>query len=139
MEVCEPNSKDEFESYFDLRWKILRKPWNQPKGSEKDGLDEESIHIMVCEEGRIIGVGRAHFNSPDEAQIRYMAVEEDKRKKGVGSLILKELEKRIKGKYIVLNARENAVEFYKNKGYRIIEKGHLLFGSIQHYKMRKDI
>lgn len=42
-------------------------------------------------------------------------------------------------RYIVLNARENAIKFYEKNGYHIIEKSYLLFGKIQHYKMIKRI
>ena len=38
---------------------------------------------------------------------------------------------------IVLNARENAIPFYKNLGYSVNKKTNLLFGKIQHYEMKK--
>ena len=143
MIVTEPTTPKDFELYYDLRWRILRKPWNQPKGSEKDELEDHSIHIMVCNEERIpAGVGRAHFNSPDEAQIRYMAVEEKLQGKGIGTLILNELERKIieKGaEYIVLNARDNAIKFYERHGYKIVKEAHVLFDAIPHYKMIKKV
>ncbi len=139
--VKEPQSEDDFRKYYELRWKILRKPWNQPRGSEKDELEDSSIHIMVCDEDdNLAGVGRAHFNSPGEAQIRYMAVEEGWQGKGVGMVILSELEKRsihAGAKNIILHARDNAIEFYKKNGYKIIEESHTLFGEIKHYLMIK--
>ena len=76
MIVRSPQTKEEFFKYYDLRWRILRAPWSQPKGSEQDELEGQSIHIMVVNDEKIIGVGRAHFNSDAEAQFRYMAVEE---------------------------------------------------------------
>ncbi len=142
MQIREPRTKNEFQKYYDFRWRTLRKPWKQPKGSEKDELEGQSIHLMACERGELIGVGRVHFNSPKEAQIRYMVVGEGYQRKGIGTAILKELEKRAKEKgahYIVLNARKNAVDFYKKHGYRIIGKAHTLFGTIPHYKMRKKL
>lgn len=142
MKVCEPKSKEDYERYYDLRWQILRKPWNQPRGSEKDDLEKESIHIMVKDNLSVVGVGRAHFNSDTEAQIRCMAVDDGYQGKGIGSLILKELEKRVKekgAKSIVLNARESAVPFYKKHGYVIVDKAHTLFGVIPHFKMSKKI
>lgn len=143
MKISEPKTKKEFERYYELRWKILRKPWNQPKGSEKDELEYNSIHKMICDENnKIIACGRLHFNTKTEAQIRYMAVEEEFQGKGIGSEILKSLEESAmkKGtKYIVLNARGNAIKFYEKHGYRIVEKGQTLFGSIEHYRMRKEL
>ena len=38
---------------------------------------------------------------------------------------------------MVLNARESAIDFYKNLGYKITKKTNLLFGKIQHYEMKK--
>jgi ribosomal protein S18 acetylase RimI-like enzyme len=141
MLICQPTSSKDFELYYDLRWRILRKPWNQPKGSEKDELEDKSIHLMVCNEDRIpIGIGRAHFNSDEEAQIRYMAVEEEWQGKGIGKMILSYLEGKIKGKgakSIVLNARDIAIKFYEKNGYEIVKEAHTLFDVIPHYKMRK--
>ncbi len=98
---------------------------------------------MACEKDSVpVGVGRAHFNSPEEAQVRYMAVEEDQRGKGIGAIILKELERRAaqKGaKNIMLNARDNAVPFYEKYGYKVVKKSHTLFDSIPHFEMRKDL
>ena len=143
MLITEPTSEKDFELYYDLRWRILRKPWDQPKGSEKDDLEDKAIHIMVCNEDRIpIGVGRAHFNSSEEAQIRFMAVEEEWQGRGVGGMILSKLEEKIKekfAKYIVLNARDIAIDFYEKHGYEIVKEAHALFDVIPHYKMRKDI
>ncbi len=141
MIITQPITPEEFERYYDLRWRILRAPWDQPKGSEKDDKEEASIHVIVCEVDRIpVGIGRAHFNSDDEAQIRYMAVEENQRGKGIGALVLNELEKKSKEKgaeFIILNARDTAVKFYEKHGYKITKQSHTLFGSIPHFEMRK--
>ena len=111
MKITEPKTKEDFDKYYDLRWRILRKPWDQPKGSEKDDLEDESIHLMACSGGGVCGVARAHFNSPGEAQIRYMAVDEPYRGKGIGSKLHDELEKSNKhkgGPQDTQNATENA-------------------------------
>ena len=93
--LCKPLTVDEFVSYYHFRWKILRKPWNQPKGSERDGKDKTSIHRMIIEEStnQIIAVGRLHFNTKKEAQIRYMAVADNFRGQGLGTKIVEALEK----------------------------------------------
>ena len=142
MILTEPTTEKDFELYYDLRWRLLRKPWNQPKGSEKDELEDKSIHVMVCKEDRIpVGVGRAHFNSPEEAQIRYMAVEEKWHGKGIGKMVLFYLEEKIRergAKFIVLNARDLAIKFYEKYGYKIVKEAHVLFDAIPHYKMMKQ-
>lgn len=142
IDILQPKSKIDFEKYYDIRWRILRKPWKQPRGSEKDPLEEKSIHLMACLNKKIIAVGRLHFNSDIEAQIRYMAVELKFQKKGIGTLLLRELEKIAKNKgahYIILNGRDIALQFYQKNGYTILNKAHTIFGSIEHWKMKKNL
>ena len=142
MKIVEPKTDKEFTKYYDLRWRVLRAPWGQPPGSEKDDLEDESIHLMACQMGVVLGVIRAHFRKPHVAQIRYMAVDERYQGKGIGSKLLTKIEKRIKakgGRQIVLNARELAVEFYEERGYEIVGKAHMLYGSIEHFKMVKRL
>lgn len=142
MIIKSPQTKREFFDYYDLRWRVLRAPWNQPKGSEQDDLEGQSIHIITVEENKIVGCGRAHFNSDVEAQIRYMAVEKDWQGKGVGKLILDKLEQSVieKGaKKIILHARDNAVKFYEKNGYKVVKESHTLFGSIPHFLMEKNV
>ena len=142
MKTKEPKTEEESKQYYDLRWRILRQPWNQPRGSEKDEKEENSIHIIVIHNDKVIGCGRGHFNSLIEAQIRYMAVDKSYQGKGIGTKILRALENKLtkKGaKTIILNARENAVKFYKKHDYKIIGKGNTLFSVIKHFKMRKEI
>ncbi|MDP8204542.1 MAG: hypothetical protein P9L95_08440, partial [Candidatus Tenebribacter mawsonii] len=75
--IREPKTEQDFELYYDLRWQILRKPWNQLKGSEQDETDKDSIHIIAIKGDKVIGCGRGHFNSKEQGQIRYMAVNEN--------------------------------------------------------------
>jgi ribosomal protein S18 acetylase RimI-like enzyme len=140
IEIREPKTEEEFEQYYLLRWRIMRQPWNMPRGSEKDDLEEESIHVAAFKLGEIIGCGRAHFTSKDQAQIRWMAVDERFQKQGIGSKLLIELEKKIfqnGAKEIILKAREKAVNLYKKQGYEIFKEGEIMFGEIKHFWMKK--
>ena len=144
MKIIEPTTPEEFKKYYDLRYEMLRKPWGQPPGSERDEGEETSIHRMIIDKktGNALAVGRLQFNSIHEAQIRYMAVADDFQGQGLGRQIISALENvaRIKGiQRIILSARENALQFYKNNGYEIMKKTHLLFGEIQHWLMKKEL
>ena len=144
MKIIEPNSSAEFEQYYNLRYEVLRKPWLQPKGSEKDDGDKSSIHRMIIDEsnGKAVAVGSLQFNTSEEAQIRYMAVSDNYQLKGYGNIIVKTLEDIALNKgirNIILQARENALKFYWKNGYEIIEKSYLLFDEIQHWLMVKKI
>jgi GNAT superfamily N-acetyltransferase len=71
-----------------------------------------------------------------------MAVAEKAQGKGIGKLLVKAAEDKSKElgiKTITLQARENAVAFYKSCNYTVIKKTFLLFNSIQHYLMTKNL
>lgn len=140
--IKQPETDKEFEKYFEMRWRILRAPWNEPKGSETDDIEDSCFHVMATEDDQLVGIGRLQFNSDNEAQIRYMAVEPDYENRGIGRKIIQALEvEALKNNcsYIMLDAREPAVGFYEKLGYVVTDKSYLLFGSIQHYRMEKAI
>ena len=139
--LAEPRTPQDWESYFDLRWRVLREPWRLPHGSESDDFDVESFHLLVRDSiGTAVAVGRLHLNSPSEAQVRYMAVDEAWRGGGLGSRILAGLEDQARSRGvtgIVLNPRENAVNFYRGHGYEVEGPAETLFGQVCHFRMRK--
>ena len=141
--IKQPVTNEEFKQYFHFRWELLRAPWYEPEGSEKDEIEDECFHVMICDErNQCIGVGRLQFNTSTEAQIRYMAVAKKLERQGLGRIIIDALEKQAKEKNItsiILDAREPAVGFYEKLGYVKKEKTYLLFNSIQHYSMEKRL
>jgi ribosomal protein S18 acetylase RimI-like enzyme len=143
MKIIEPSTAGELQRYYELRWKILREPWNQPRGSEQDELEHSSRHVMVVDSNRaVIAVGRLHFNAIHEAQIRYMAVAVEQQRKGIGTRLMAALEQRaveLGAACVVIDARESALRFYRKQGYEPQGPGHTLFNSIAHVKMRKGL
>ena len=140
MKILEPAS-DEMKEYYHLRWKILREPLGLEQETEKDDLEDKSIHRVVKVNNQIIGVGRLHFIDDSKAQIRYMAVENNFRRSGVGKLIVDEFIKISENrntKKIILYARESVIDFYKNLGFDIVREAHKL-ENIQHFLMEKII
>lgn len=137
-----PSQKSEYDAYYSLRWQVLRAPWEQNKGTEKDDLEKTAIHRVAILNDHVIAGGRIHFIDNKTAQIRYMFVKKEFTKKGIGKKILLSLENIARNKSyktIVLHARESSVSFYEKHGYTLIKKSHLLFNKIQHYKMQKYI
>jgi N-acetylglutamate synthase-like GNAT family acetyltransferase len=141
--LIEPANSQEWEEYFHLRWTVLRQPWNQPRGSERDERENDSVQLMICDtEHHPIAIGRLHFNSPMEAQIRFMAVTPRWQHSGLGSRILRALERRAKvagAASVVLNSRDGAVPFYQKHGYKTEQPAETLFGQIAHIRMRKEL
>ncbi len=143
LQIDCPATPAQFDEYFDLRWRVLRAPWNQPRGSERDEFDAAADHVTARDPaGRLVGIGRLHMGDGGEARIRYMATEADCRGRGVGRAVLKRLEQRAAAhgaSRIVLNAREPAAGFYARAGYRVAGPGPTLFGEIRHLRMEKRL
>lgn len=140
--VEQPATAKDFELYFQLRFEVLRKPWDQPVGSEHDETDNTSIHAYIQDGTKAIACARLHFIDDVTSQIRYMAVHPDYQGKGLGKLVITYLEnisKENNRPLVILHARENAVNFYKNCGYDIKETSYLMWGKIQHFLMQKYI
>lgn len=142
MIITPPKTEEEFRQYYNLRWRILRKPWNQPEGSERDKTETDCYHVIAIENKVIYGVARLEFPETNVAQLRYMAVDESCQGQGVGRCIVTHIEQYAKDNNalkLFLNARENAVGFYEKLGYKTTKKTYILFDSIQHYKMMKKL
>ncbi|RIJ37353.1 GNAT family N-acetyltransferase [Pontibacter oryzae] len=143
MHIIEPATPEQFEQYYRLRYQTLRAPWGQPEGSERVDDDASAIHAMLVNEaGEAIGVCRLHLNTPQEGQLRFMGIRADQQGKCLGDQLLAYLEERARNlgaTRIMLQARDNAVNFYRRNGYEVHEKTYLLFGTIQHYSMGKPL
>jgi predicted GNAT family N-acyltransferase len=142
IEFRTPNSKNEFLEYDLFRWRLLREPIGKTIKSLKDDFEDFSFHLIGIKDNQIIACGRLHFNSKTEAQIRYMAVEKNFQRNGIGRKILKILEKEAKNKNakkIVLNARDHAINFYKSSNYKVVGKYTGSDTGIPHTTMEKKI
>src|SRR5665213_731092 len=109
IEVREPRTPEELDLYYDLRWRVLREQWTKSRESGRDEHEQDAFHLAAWDGSKLVGTGRLHLNTAEEAQVRCMVVEEAYRSAGVGSLILEALERRARergAKFVMLNARE---------------------------------
>ena len=137
-----PSNSKEFQEYDLFRWKILRKPIGKSIESLKDEFEDLAFHLIGVKNNKIVSCGRLHFNNEDEAQIRYMAVEEGLQGNGLGKKILFLLEKKAQeknAKKIILNARDHVIRFYEKSGYKILKKFNGSDTGIPHTTMEKNI
>ena len=125
IEIKSPKTEAEWKKYDDFRWEVLRKPLKMSHIPLKDNLEDSSYHFMaITISKKILACGRVHMNNEYEAQIRYMGVSDDIRRMGVGTSMVNKLEDKAKtlgAKYVTLNARNIALDFYKSLGYIEIE------------------
>lgn len=141
--IKSPETDQEWSAYYELRWRILRAPWQQPRSSEQDELEHTAIHrCLIDKQKNIRAIGRLHLLAPDTGQIRYMAVASTYQRQGLGTRILQSLEaaaRQQKCTSVQLYARAAAVPFYQHHGYTLRKKSHLLYNEIQHYLMSKNL
>ena len=143
MEVGSAETGSVVRAYYARRWRVLREAGGPPAGSERDEHDVTATHVAGYDEAkRLVCVGRLHAVGADVGQVRYMAVKESLRGRGLGQAVLDEIERLAKQqgmRTIVLDAREAAVGFYLRNGYVATGDGHTLFGEVRHTKMEKPL
>ncbi len=136
-----PSNEQEFAEYFGFRWKLLRKPWKFPEGSEKDEYEQVSQHRMIRDSyGKVVAVGRVHMNTAEEAQVRHVAVDKSLRNKGLARMLVSALEAvaRAEGAVrIVTNSTEVAIGFFQSMGFERQTTENKELGEQQRHQMVK--
>ncbi|MCC3159919.1 GNAT family N-acetyltransferase [Hymenobacter sp. 15J16-1T3B] len=140
-----PRTPADWAAYYQLRYQVLRQPWQQPPGSERAADDDAptTTHVLWrAPDGAVAGVARLHPSGPGQGQVRYMAVSPAWQGHHVGRQLLDYLEAAARQQgltEIVLHARQSAVGFYERLGYAVVEPSHTLFGTVPHFLMRKAL
>ena len=126
-----PKTRDDFKSYYALRYKVLREPFGYPKGTEKDDYEPISEHFMaVNEKGEVVGVAKLYEKSEGVGHISHLAVAPEYQHKGVGHLLLQTVEQRARERgfrIIGTTARTTATAYFERAGFRVagIPTAHL--------------
>lgn len=140
--IRQPQSTEEWEDYYDLRYRVLRKPLDQPLGSERNDGDATGIHFALYDDGQLKAIARLDQSGEHISQVRFVAVESNSQGKGYGRLIMEATEKKaieMGNTKMILHARDYAVDFYLKLKYQLIEPSYKLFDVLQHFLMEKEI
>lgn len=141
MKIRTPNTPEEWEEYYNLRYEVLRAPLGKERGSEKNEGDITGEHFAAFRNGEIIAVARLDKVDEHTAQVRFVAVKTNLQGSGVGKLLMNAVENRLVERgftEMVLHARDYALAFYEKLGYTTIGASYKLFDVLQHYEMRKQ-
>lgn len=142
VEIRQPQTPAEWEAYYDLRYRVLREPLEQPRGSERNEGDETGIHFALYEDNRLLAIARLDNADTGTAQVRFVAVETDQQRKGTGRKIMEAVELKcaeMNVQKIVLHARDYAVSFYQGMDYVLVAPSYKLFDVLQHFLMEKEL
>ena len=93
--IIEPQTPKEFEAYYLLRYEVLRKPWKQPFGSEKDDMEsylkeQSELVLTSVKEEEVIEVKKEEVEVKKEVKIEELIEEEEE---------ISYVRKKIKGTY----------------------------------------
>jgi N-acetylglutamate synthase-like GNAT family acetyltransferase len=113
-----------FKQVINLRYSILFEPYSKIKKYEFDELDELSLHLVACDEDRVVGYSRmTHING--EGKITNVVVNPEYINRRIGfemmnKHIINANKNNINSLY--LNARIETIEFYKKVGFECKDK-----------------
>jgi N-acetylglutamate synthase-like GNAT family acetyltransferase len=142
--IKSPVTKEEFKAYYGLRYRILREPLGQPRGTEKDDYEPISTHYMVMDDAtnEILGVVKLFEKSPEVAQFSHIAVADSIQNKGIGRMMVDFVEQKARElgyKKMGTLTRLTATGFYERCGYKPMGITGILFGKLQMMWMEKDL
>jgi predicted GNAT family N-acyltransferase len=116
-----PYASDLYRRALDLREAILRKPLGLMVTAEELADDRLRQHFVATSHGAVLGSVSLRPLDGDTIQLRQMAVVAQRRREGIGALLLARAEEWAGGhgyRLMVLNARLGAEGFYARYGYR---------------------
>lgn len=99
--------------------------WNKLQNSTvKKGLSNSLFSVCIYDDMKIIGIGRVIGDEAIYFYIQDVIVLPQYQKKGIGKIIMSEIEKYIKlhahpGSFIGLMAADGVQEFYEHFGYQL--------------------
>jgi predicted GNAT family N-acyltransferase len=121
-----------------IRFRVFVEEQGVPRSIELDELDPVCVHALAYDDtGSPIGTGRL---LPD-GHIGRMAVLEQRRHHGVGTMILNKLIEKAKErghKEVLLSAQVHALDFYRRHGFQALGEIYEE-AAIPHRKMRRPV
>jgi predicted N-acetyltransferase YhbS len=118
--VAAPYGSNLHRQSLDMREAMLRQPLGLTLTDEERADDTLRRHFCAIAQGIVVGSVSLKPVDSETVQLRQMAVAEDRRREGIGALLLAHAEDWARGqglRLIVLNARLGAESFYAKFGY----------------------
>lgn len=155
VRVSAPGSDALWQAYIACRVRNLYDPYRLPASCALSELDSprdrpDVLHRLVLDGESVIAVARMDLD-PQEvppscarpvAQLRYFAVDTNRRGTGVGRVLMHAIEREAvqRGRPAIwMDARAEAVPFYARLGYEDIGVGPTKWDMIPHRKMARSL
>ena len=142
--IKQPVTRDDFKAYYELRFKVLREPWGQAHGTEKDDYEPISQHFSAVDDktGEVVGCVKFFEKEPGVAWVSHLAVKNSYQHTGVGKKLLAHVEDlaREQGyKKIGCQSRLNTTSYFEKAGYKVSGLPTRYFGTTQVVWMEKEL
>ncbi len=140
VEEIEFGSK-RYEQTLLLRDKIMRKPLGLSINNDDLSYEQQAIVLAVFDTETILGTGVLVFEDEATAKVRFLCVDSNLQKGGIGRAILENMEERSLQhgiKKVHLESRVTAKDFYKKLGYHEYGDTYLMKQApVEHIRMQK--
>ncbi len=106
----------------ELRFRVLREPLGYGRDAVAFPFDDESLHLLAHEAGRVVGCVLYHPETALQGRLYQMAVSPALQRSGLGRRLVTTLEDRLRTdgvRRVHLHARAHAAGFYGRLGYQI--------------------
>lgn len=140
IEVRRASGSPEIGEALELRRRVFVDEQGVTLAADQDGRDDEAVHLVAVDDGRIVGTCRLVFDD-DLARLGRMAVEVDLRGRGIGAAILDAAEREARAAgaaRIRLHAQTDAQSLYARGGYEVQGEEFIEEG-IPHVTMEKHL
>ena len=139
-----PATKDDFKAYYALRYRVLRQPWGQARGTEKDDYEPLCEHLMAVDDqtGEVVGVIKWMERDPGVAWLSHLAIAPERQKQGIGRLLVQAVEDaaRKKGcRVIGAHSHLNSTDYFEKQGFRVVGLPDHYFSTVQVVWMEKEL
>jgi predicted GNAT family N-acyltransferase len=126
----------------ELRYDALYAPLGLPRALIEDTDGRGYVHFAALADDRLLGYARLHLEGGD-SQVYQVVVREEARRTGVGRALMDAVGERARAAgrtVLTLDARDRAIDFYERLGFRVVSDEFLSARTgTPHRKMRLEL
>lgn len=131
-----------YKDSLSIRKIVFIEEQNVDESLEIDDLEDKALHIVGYKENQPCCTARLIEKENGLLKIQRVAVLKEYRKKGVGLILLQEIERLAKETFeankLLLDSQDHAIPFYEKSGFTVYGDG-FLDADIPHHHMEKRL
>ncbi len=140
LEVRPAAGPQELDAAIELRREVFVGEQGVSEADEFDGREEECVHVLAIDAGRVVGCCRL-LPDGERVQLGRMVVAADRRREGIAAAMLAEADRQaaaLGATLITLSAQTYVVSLYEQAGYEVTS-GTFDEVGIEHVRMEKRL